>query len=92
MAKLDSTVINNQLKTLTGWQLQGDEIERVFTFKDFVEAMKFVNNIANTAEAAGHHPDIHITWNKVRLNLTTHDAGGLTQKDFDLAKQIDQLA
>jgi 4a-hydroxytetrahydrobiopterin dehydratase len=92
MAKLDSSEVNNQLKTLTGWQLQGEEIVSLFTFKDFVEAMKFVNKVANAAEAAGHHPDIHITWNKVRLNLTTHDAGGLTQKDFDLAKQIDQLA
>ncbi|HZS46281.1 MAG TPA: 4a-hydroxytetrahydrobiopterin dehydratase [Blastocatellia bacterium] len=91
MAKLNKDQINEQLKAVYGWQLQGDEIVRSLTFKDFVESMSFVNKVADLAEKAGHHPDIYISWNKVRLNLTTHDAGGLTQKDFDLAIQIDQI-
>ena len=90
--KLDPAEIDNQLKTLKDWQLQGEEIVRQFAFKDFVESMKFVNKIAEIAESAQHHPDIKINWNKVTLNLTTHDSGGLTQNDFDVAKRIDKLS
>ena len=73
------------------WRLDGEEIVRTFQFKDFVESMKFVNKVAEIAEAAQHHPDITINWNKVKLNLTTHDSGGLTWNDFDVAAKIDQL-
>ena len=74
------------------WTRQGDAITRTFQFKDFPAAMKFVDAVAAAAEQAWHHPDIDIRWNKVTLVLTTHDAGGLTQKDFDLARQFDQLS
>lgn len=74
------------------WHREGDELVRTVTKKNFVEAMKFVNAVADAAEAANHHPDIGISWNKVTFRLTTHDAGGLTQKDLDLAARIDQLA
>ena len=66
-------------------------ITRTFQFPDFVAAMGFVNQVAGLAEAAGHHPDIDIRWNQVTLALTTHDVGGLTEKDFALAREIDGL-
>ena len=67
-------------------------ISRTFQFEDFPAAMKFVDAVAEIAEAAWHHPDIDIRWNKVTLALTTHDAGGLTRKDFELARAFDQLS
>ena len=70
---------------------RGTTIARTFQFKDFPAAMKFVNAVAELAEQAWHHPDIDIRWNKVTLTLTTHDAGGLTEKDFDLARKFDAV-
>jgi 4a-hydroxytetrahydrobiopterin dehydratase len=76
----------------SGWQRQGDEIVRDYKLADFSEAMAFVNRVADAAEEANHHPDILIHgWNKVRLTLTNHSAGGLTGADFDMAKRIDEL-
>jgi 4a-hydroxytetrahydrobiopterin dehydratase len=89
--KLNQQEIAARLQRLPEWQLRGEEIIRIFQFKDFVESMKFVNKVAEIAEAAQHHPDILINWNKVTLSLTTHDSGGLTRNDFDLAAKIDQL-
>jgi 4a-hydroxytetrahydrobiopterin dehydratase len=74
------------------WRLAGDAIVRVFQFKDFPAAVGFVNRVAGLAEAAWHHPDIDIRWNKVALTLSTHDQGGLTEKDFTLARQFDGAA
>ena len=74
------------------WTREGDELAKTVTKKDFAEAMQFVNAVADLAERANHHPDISISWNKVTLRLSTHSAGGLTQKDLDLAGQIDKLA
>jgi 4a-hydroxytetrahydrobiopterin dehydratase len=73
------------------WSREGDELVKTVTRKDFAEAMQFVNAVAELAEAANHHPDIAISWNKVTLRLSTHSAGGLTQADLDLAKRIDEL-
>lgn len=73
------------------WTREGDELVRTVTKKDFAEAMTFVNAVAERAEAANHHPDIAISWNKVTLRLTSHSAGGLTQADLDLAGQIDAI-
>ena len=70
---------------------QGDEITRTFSFPDFRAALAFVNKTGELAEDAGHHPDIDIRYNKVRLALTTHDAGGLSAKDFDLAEKINRI-
>jgi 4a-hydroxytetrahydrobiopterin dehydratase len=91
MARLNSTRIKAALKTVPDWQKTGAAISRTFRFKDFVAAMKFVNAVAKLAEKAWHHPDIDIRWNKVTLTLTTHSEGGLTGKDFQLAKQFDRL-
>jgi 4a-hydroxytetrahydrobiopterin dehydratase len=76
---------------LPHWNEDQDEIIREAEFSDFVAAMSFVNAVAGKAEAAGHHPDIDIRYNKVRLALVSHDAGGLTQRDFDLAESIEAL-
>ena len=92
MAKLSDTEIQQQLGGLGGWSLAGNSIRRQFQFRDFKQAMEFVNRVADRAEAADHHPDITITWNKVTLDLSTHSAGGLTAKDFRLAGEINQLA
>lgn len=67
------------------------KITRIFLFKDFLDAMKFVNKIAILAETMGHHPNILIVYNKVIITLSTHDIGGLSKKDFILAKKIDKL-
>ena len=75
------------------WDREGDEIVREWKFKDFAEAMGFVNRVADAAEEANHHPDILVHgWNKVRLSVTNHSAGGLTEADFSLAGTIDGLA
>ena len=74
------------------WRQQDESLVRDYKFKDFAEAMAFVNRVADAAEAANHHPDILVHgWNKVRLTLTTHDTGGLTDADHAMAKRIDAL-
>lgn len=77
---------------LPAWTLGGETIRKTFTFRDFQESVAFVVALAFKAEAAGHHPDIDIRWNRVTLALTTHDAGGLTDKDVSLAGTIEALA
>lgn len=89
--KLPDTKISPALALIPDWQLQDGKIVRTFQFKDFPAAIKFVDNVAALAEQAWHHPDIDIRWNKVTLTLTTHDAGGLTEKDFALARKFDKL-
>jgi 4a-hydroxytetrahydrobiopterin dehydratase len=89
--KLDRQQVAEGLQKLTQWTLQGDQIERLLTFDNFVDAMIFVNKVAEIAEEEGHHPDIRIVYNRVTLALTTHDAGGLTQKDLQMARRIDSL-
>jgi 4a-hydroxytetrahydrobiopterin dehydratase len=79
-----------RLTTLPDWQIESGELVRTFKFEDFVAAMGFVNRVADLAEAAAHHPDIDIRYNRVRLALVTHDAGGITGKDFDLAAAADK--
>jgi 4a-hydroxytetrahydrobiopterin dehydratase len=90
--KMEPAKIILGLAKLPEWIRAGEIISRTFVFKDFPAAMKFVNEIAELAEQAQHHPDVNIRWNKVTLALTTHDAGGLTEKDFELARQCDALA
>ena len=92
MEKISAEKIQSALAAVPQWRRNGEIISRVFQFKDFPAAMKFVNAVAELAEQAQHHPDVDIRWNKVTLALTTHDAGGLTEKDFALAKQCDALA
>jgi 4a-hydroxytetrahydrobiopterin dehydratase len=83
--------INSRLEG-SDWTREGDEIVRNWEFKDFAQAMEFVGRVAEAAEEANHHPDILVHgWNKVRLSLTNHSAGGLTEADFDMARRFDQL-
>lgn len=74
-----------------GWRRRGTVIHRTLEFADFAAALRFVNRVARLAERAQHHPDIDIRWNRVKLALTTHDAGGLTELDLRLAADIDRL-
>jgi len=89
--KLERQQVAEGLQKLTHWTLQGDQIERLVTFEDFVDAMIFVNKVAEIAEEEGHHPEIRIVYNRVTLALTTHDAGGLTHKDLQMAHRINSL-
>jgi 4a-hydroxytetrahydrobiopterin dehydratase len=91
MKKLTANQIKTSLARLPDWKRQSVVISRTFVFKDFPAAVRFVGKVAKLAEAAWHHPDIDIRWNKVTLVLTTHDAGGLTRKDFALAKKFNSL-
>ena len=92
MPLLSPAAVQEKLKELPGWSLAGKEIVREFSFADFVEALRFVNAVGERAEAAGHHPDIDIRYNKVKLALTSHDSGGLTERDFHLAKVVDAIS
>jgi 4a-hydroxytetrahydrobiopterin dehydratase len=92
MDLLTEEEISAQLAGLPDWDRQGDAIVHVQTLHDFSAAMLYAGAVAGFAEAANHHPDILIQWNKVTLTLATHSAGGLTAKDFALAGQISSLA
>ncbi len=92
MATMSDTEVKGALADLPGWELAGSDIVKEYKFADFVAAIAFVNQLADRAEAANHHPDIDIRWNKVRLALSTHSEGGLTKNDFALAAQIESLA
>ena len=89
LVKMDEARIILALSALPQWSRSGDVITRTYQFKDFPAAMNFVNAVASLAEQAQHHPDMDVRWNKVTLALTSHDAGGLTEKDFELARQCD---
>lgn len=91
MPKLKTAELKAALKSCPAWKRTDAEISRTYAFKDFLAAMNFVNVVARLAEKACHHPDIDIRWNIVTLALTTHDEGGLTEKDFELARRFDAL-
>ncbi len=88
---LSDAEITSRVQSLDSWQVEHGELMRTFSFADFRAALGFVNQVGELAEAAGHHPDIDIRYNRVRLALVTHDAGGLTANDFDLARKINGL-
>jgi 4a-hydroxytetrahydrobiopterin dehydratase len=90
--KLSPTDVEQRVKTLAGWTLDGDAIRKQYTFKDFLEAVAFVNRLAPGAEAADHHPDILINYKRVTLTYSTHSEGGLTDKDFAGATMADRVA
>ncbi len=91
MPALSPAAIAQALETTPGWQLKNEALSQTFTFTDFREAMSFVQSVAALAERSGHHPDIDIRYNKVTLALSTHDEGGITEKDFSLAVEIGKL-
>lgn len=90
--KMNDSEIQRALEGVPEWRQSGAQIERTFVFKDFVASMKFVNAVAEYAERAQHHPDVLIRWNKVTVSVSTHDCGGISAKDFELAKAADGLA
>ena len=90
--KLSQADVDQRMKDLRGWTLQGDEIVKQYTFKNFPEAIAFVSRLAPEAEAADHHPDILINYKRVTLTYSTHSEGGLTDKDFAGAAVADRLA
>jgi 4a-hydroxytetrahydrobiopterin dehydratase len=92
MSVLSDDEVRRRLEGLDGWQQDGKAIKRQFKFDDFQASVDFVNRITPAAEDMNHHPDISISWNTVDLTLSTHSEGGLTENDFALARQIDQLA
>jgi 4a-hydroxytetrahydrobiopterin dehydratase len=87
---LTAAEIDKVLQNHPDWKLQSGKLVREWIFKDFVEAMAFVNKVAAIAESAGHHPDIDIRYNRVLLGLVSHDAGGITKRDGDMAGKIDK--
>jgi 4a-hydroxytetrahydrobiopterin dehydratase len=89
MAHLSEAEARERLKTLPGWELAGNTIRRTYRFPDFKAAMAFANRVADRAEAQDHHPDMLVQYGSVTLTLTSHDAGGLTGRDFRLAQSID---
>jgi 4a-hydroxytetrahydrobiopterin dehydratase len=89
MKVLTATEIEEVLRTHPQWKMQEGKLMREWTFKDFVQAMVFVNRAAELAEAAGHHPDIDIRYNHVQLGLISHDAGGITQRDATMVASLD---
>jgi 4a-hydroxytetrahydrobiopterin dehydratase len=91
MPALSSAEVTSHLSRLPAWQVENGELVRTFQFHDFRASMRFVNQVADLAEEAGHHPDIDIRYSRVRLALVTHDAGGLTTRDFELAARADNL-
>lgn len=91
MPPLSKDEIEDLSKEVPEWEIKDKSIERTFKFSNFVEAMKFANRITNVAEEENHHPDLHISWGKVRVELSTHKIGGLSPNDFILAAKIDKL-
>jgi 4a-hydroxytetrahydrobiopterin dehydratase len=91
MPLLDDSAVEEGLQRLPGWERRGNQIVKTFVRKDFFRAITFVNEVADAAEAAGHHPDIDIRWNKVTLALSTHSEGGVTEADFQFAARIEEL-
>jgi 4a-hydroxytetrahydrobiopterin dehydratase len=89
--RLDATAVSEQIQRLPGWTTDGQQLSCTYQFDNFVGSIAFVDQLVAPAEATGHHPDLAISYNKVTIHLTTHDAGGLTQQDFDLADTIAHL-
>lgn len=89
--RLSDIAIQRALGGLSGWSRRNDTLVKTYAFRTFPEAIGFVNRVAGAAEAADHHPDLDIRYTKITATLSTHSAGGITQKDFDLAERMDEL-
>lgn len=89
--KLSTLEIEGHLKKLSNWSLQNNAIEKKYTFKDFKQAMAFINKAANFAETMNHHPEWTNVYNKLTIRLSTHDVSGISNKDFQLAAAIDTI-
>ncbi len=93
MKPFDGAQLKEYMNKVSGWILSNDakKISKEYLFKDFIGSVDFINSVADIAEAEGHHPDIHIFYNKVLLELSTHSVGGLTENDFIVAEKIDEI-
>ena len=89
--KLSAEEIENSLTGLNDWKTENDNLKKRFTFPNFADALAFINKVGEIAERHDHHPDICFGWGYAEFSITTHDAGGLTHNDFELAKEIDEL-
>ena len=92
MELLSDDEIDSRLAELQGWGREGETIVKTYELGDFVGSIGFVDGVVEPAEEMGHHPDLSVSWNKVRISITTHAAGGLTANDFELAKRIEGVA
>ena len=92
MALLSDSEIEQRLGGLDGWSREGDAITKTFENGDFVGSVRFVDSLVEPAEGMGHHPDLELSWDKVKVTITNHAEGGLTANDFELAGKIDALA
>jgi 4a-hydroxytetrahydrobiopterin dehydratase len=91
MSKLNQNQINDKLTKFSEWNFESESISKQFQFKDFIEALSFVNTVGMESEKMDHHPDILMfAWNKVKITISTHSAGGVTDKDFALAQKIEE--
>ena len=90
MASLSPDEINARLKSLPGWQYKDNAISKMFRFKEFMDGIRFINRVAEIAETADHHPDININYTRITFNCSTHSEGGVTEKDFVLATNIEK--
>ncbi len=92
MKVLSTNEITKRLKEISGWGFQNDSINKEFLLKDFKSALAFINKIGDEAEKMDHHPDIFLhSWNRVKITISTHSAGGVTENDFNLAKKIKEI-
>lgn len=89
MAKLENAEIERRLAALPGWEFKDDAIGKLYRFKEFMDGIRFLNRVAEMAEAADHHPDVKINYTRVTFTCSTHDQGGVTAKDFNLASEIE---
>lgn len=89
MAKLEKAEIERRLAALPGWELKDDAIGKLYRFKQFMDGIRFLNQVAEMAEAADHHPNVKINYTRVTFTCSTHDQGGVTAKDFKLASEIE---
>jgi 4a-hydroxytetrahydrobiopterin dehydratase len=89
--KLSAEEIENALRGLSGWKTENDNLKKRFTFENFAESLEFVNRAGEIAERLDHHPDILFGWGYAEFSITTHDAGGITQRDFALAREINEI-
>lgn len=89
MAKLEQAEIERRMSALPGWEFKDNALRKLYRFKEFMDGIRFLNRVAEMAEAADHHPDVQINYTRVTFTCSTHDQGGVTDKDFKLAAQIE---
>lgn len=91
MAGFSESEINSKLSDVSGWSYENDQVTRTFSFDTFLGGIEFVSKVAQTAEAADHHPDIDIRYSNIKIAVSSHDVGGITDRDFKLAAAINGL-